>query len=94
MEQGLQNKNMDVLLGGLSAQIKAQIKGTAGHKLYRGCLSGPSNETFSCIKGVQVVSVLEAVDCVRAKGTQNKSAAQFFFQDNWDRNTNNHACVF
>lgn len=29
MQQGLQNKNMDVLLegGGLSAQIKAQIKG-------------------------------------------------------------------
>jgi hypothetical protein len=35
MEQGLQNKNMDVLLGGLSAQIKGQIKGTAAYKLYR-----------------------------------------------------------
>ena len=28
----------------------------------------------------QVISVLEAIDCVSAKGTQNKSAAQ-----NWDR---------
>jgi hypothetical protein len=51
MEQGLQSKNIDVLLGGLSTQIEAQIKGSAGYKLYRKCLSGPSNETFSCIKG-------------------------------------------
>jgi hypothetical protein len=94
MEQGLQNKNMGVLLGGLFAQIKAQIKGTAGYKLHRRCLSGPSNETFSCIKGGQVISVLEAIDCVSAKGTQNKSAAQHFFKDNRDRNTKKHARVF
>jgi len=65
--------------GGLSAQIKAQIKGTANYKLYRRCLSGPSNGTFSCIKGGQVVSVLGVIDCVSAKGNQKKSPAQNFF---------------
>jgi len=29
-----------------------------------------------------------------AKSTQNKSDAQNILQDNWDRNTNNHACAF
>lgn len=42
-------------------------------------ISGPSNETFSCIKGGQVVSVLDATDTVGAKGNQNISPAQIFF---------------
>jgi diacylglycerol kinase family enzyme len=29
---------------------------------------------------MKVVSVLEAIDCVSAEGTQNKSDAQFFFK--------------
>jgi hypothetical protein len=96
MEQGLQNKNMDVLLGGgvYPPKLKYRLRARRGINCIEGVLVAHQMKLLLHQRGPSSFSTRSNRLCKCKRYSEQIRCTNIFFQDNWNRNTNNHACAF